>query len=304
MMQGFGAILALLALVLAAIVALKTPEQDAAATGTAIAAAAFTKTPTRTWTPTPTATWTPSGIPTLPPTATPFPPVAKNSHWKPVERDFDGVTMVQVPAGCFMMGSNDGEGDEKPVTRICFEAPFWLDKMEVTQAQFKRLGGQAANNPYFTGDNRPVEQITWFEARDFCARRVARLPTEAEWEYAARGPDNLVYPWGNSFDGEKLVYNRRGSQGSAEVASIVGGASWVGALDLSGNVWEWVSSLYRPLPVQDDGREDGTNASDARVVRGGSWNVVITDYLRVAYRGWYDPDYWFLNLGFRCVHSS
>jgi formylglycine-generating enzyme required for sulfatase activity len=162
-----------------------------------------------------------------------------------VVRDFGGVVMVLVPPGCFMLGSENGGGDEKPVNQQCFGKPFWIDRTEVTQSQFMQLGGQMAQAPYFKGNSRPVDSITWFEARDYCARRGARLPTEAEWEYAERGPDNLVYPWGNVWDEGKAVWSRSVSQGTAYVGSISNGASWVGATDMIGNVWEWTSSLYK-----------------------------------------------------------
>jgi iron(II)-dependent oxidoreductase len=230
--------------------------------------------------------------------------VSANNQWKAQVRSFDGVDMVLVPAGCFQMGSS-GEVDERPVTRICFEVAFWLDRTEVTQSQFRRLGGQAVSKPAFAGDNRPVEQITWFEARDFCAKRGARLPTEAEWEYAARGPDNLMYPWGNSFDGGKVVYNRTSSQGTADVGSKPAGASWVGALDLSGNVYEWVSSLYKPYPyAASDGREGNSGTSSARVLRGGAWVNADSSLLGGAYRHSDFPGFGYRISGFRCARSS
>ncbi|MCU0463837.1 MAG: SUMF1/EgtB/PvdO family nonheme iron enzyme, partial [Anaerolineae bacterium] len=167
--------------------------------------------------------------------------VTRNDDWTPVEREVDGVVMVLVPAGCFMMGSTIGDSDERPVHETCIEKPFWLDKTEVTQAQFAANGGMKANSNAFNGDNRPVEQITWFEAEAYCReQRGGRLPTEAEWEFAARGPDGLVYPWGYEFIAENVVYSQNSNRQTAEVGSRPGGESWVGALDLSGNVWEWV----------------------------------------------------------------
>jgi formylglycine-generating enzyme required for sulfatase activity len=222
---------------------------------------------------------------------------------KNVVQDFDGVPMVMVPPGCFMMGSENGESDEKPVTQICFDQSFWIDKYEVTQAQFKQFAGQAVQKPYFIGDNHPVEQITWFEARDFCAKRGARLPTEAEWEYAARGPDNLVYPWGNSFDGNKVVYGHNSGNQTANVGSKPGGASWVGALDMSGNVWEWTSSLYKPYPYKaDDGRESNSGTNGSRVLRGGSWRF-LENFLRAASRDRSGPTGEVSYDGFRCARS-
>jgi iron(II)-dependent oxidoreductase len=229
--------------------------------------------------------------------------VTANNQWRPQFQTFDGVEMAKVPPGCFLMGSPDGNGDEKPMSKICFEKPFWIDKTEVTQAQFKQFGGQAVRPPYFTGDNRPVEQITWSAARNFCVKRGARLPTEPEWEYAARGPDNLVYPWGNTFVAQKVIYYRSQEQGTANVGSIPDGASWIGAVDMSGNVWEWVSTIYKPYPYDaGDGRESNSDIGNAPVWRGGSYVEVDAANLRAAVRGWNGPA-WSHAFGFRCARS-
>jgi formylglycine-generating enzyme required for sulfatase activity len=275
-----------------------------------------TRTPTPTFTPTHTPTFTPTHTPTATFTPTPTPNatttlearatagIAANADWEPVEREFDGVTMVLVPAGCFMMGSEDGDSDERPAHEVCIEALFWLDKFEVTQADFERLGGVKAEANRFDGDARPVERITWVEAEAFCReRRGGRLPTEAEWEFAARGPDGLEYPWGSEFVAENVVFDDNANE-TADVGEGIrtAGASWVGAHDLSGNVWEWVSSLYRDYPYdRTDGRED-LAASGNRVLRGGSWNNT-QDYLRAAYRNVNSPDFWYYYFGLRCARS-
>lgn len=228
----------------------------------------------------------------------------------------DGVDMVLVPAGCFQMGNDpkgynfDGDSWELGVPdggQVCFDEPFWIDRTEVTQADFVRLNGSKANPNAFSGDNRPVENITWAEARDFCQLRGGRLPTEAEWEYAARGVDGLFFPWGNGFVSENAVWNRDPAQGTADVASIPVGASWVGAVDMSGNVWEWVNSLYVPYPYDvSDGREAdiGQSVESPRGLRGSSWFGDVDYLLRATLRGWSDPtivtDIW----GFRCARST
>jgi len=186
--------------------------------------------------------------------------VSNNTEWQAQYSDgfiqaFDGVEMVLVPVGCFQMGNDpegyayDGDSWEQGVPdggQVCFDEPFWIDRTEVRQGDFVRFDGTKANENAFSGDHRPVENITWSEARAFCQQRGARLPTEAEWEYAARGVDGLFFPWGNAFVSENTVWNRNPSQGTADVTSIATGASWVGAMDMSGNVWEWVNSLYLP----------------------------------------------------------
>jgi len=277
-----------------------------------------TLTPTNTPTPTPTATFTPTLTP-LPPTAPPtlspeelaLTPVTGNADWTAYEQDFDGVTMMLVPAGCFEMGGDPNAYDYGTNQNVadggqqCFDQPFWIDKTEVTNAQFATLHGVAANPSYWTDPNRPREKITWFEARDYCALRGARLPTEAEWEYAARGPDDWFFPWGNDFVADNVVYGDNSGGQTADVGSRQAGESWVGALDLSGNVWEWTGSIYRDYPYgAGDGREntDGNRTDVLRAVRGGSWYNFDLD-VRAASRYGDGPDVWCSIIGLRCVRS-
>jgi formylglycine-generating enzyme required for sulfatase activity/serine/threonine protein kinase len=244
-----------------------------------------------------------TGTPTETPAPTPIPAGTSNSVWTPQERDFDGVTMVLVPAGCFLMGSEDGD-NEKPVHEVCITKPFWLDKYEVSNGQFNSKGGQAGRPSTWTDINLPRESITWTEANAFCQLREARLPTEAEWEYAARGPQSLTYPWGNSFIADNVTYDGNSGGQTAPVESRPGGRSWVGAFNLSGNVWEWVadwydSGYYRSSPKDDP---TGPNTGDARVLRGGSWYIFGSN-VRGASRVGYTPDNRSLGNGFRCASS-
>jgi formylglycine-generating enzyme required for sulfatase activity len=266
-----------------------------------------------------------------------------NADWTPVVEEFDGVEMVLIPAGCFQMGSTDeqieamiqscesryGAGNcapslveaEGPRYEVCFSASYWLDRYEVSQGQFEQFGGQAEETPAFPGDNLPRENIRWREAQEYCEQRGARLPTEAEWEYAARGPDGWVYPWGNMFecnrgnfdDGTKVMAydviegggECDGFAATSPVGSFPAGASWVGALDMGGNVWEWVNSIYQPYPYSEtDGRESESDTSSARVFRGGSW---FTGSGRAANRGFAYPGSMLdgdFSLGFRCARST
>lgn len=259
-----------------------------------------------------------------------------NADWQPyiTVQSFDGVAMVLVPAGCFTMGSTDEQIEdailfdrprewfdaEQPAHEICFDTPFWIDLTEVTNAQFGSSGR-------WEGDQLPREMVSWDEAGAHCESRGARLPTEAEWEYAARGPDGLVYPWGDAFDGSRLNFCDAncvypwgvddstegpswkdtsvddGYARTAPVGSYPEGASWVGALDMSGNVWERTSSLYwwdYPYDA-DDGRENPDGA-DFRVVRGGSW-VEAADLLRSAYRSNRFSTSIYNDVGFRCARA-
>ncbi|MCB9436678.1 MAG: SUMF1/EgtB/PvdO family nonheme iron enzyme [Anaerolineales bacterium] len=256
--------------------------------------------------------------------------IAHNPDWTPYIHEFDGVEMVLVPAGCFVMGSTDEQLDyavstsrayvenEQPVAELCFEEPFWIDRYEVTNEQY----GSAASTctKYSSDPNQPRICINWFDAQAYCEGRGEgyRLPTEAELEYGARGPDAWVYPWGDDFDGRLVNFcdtnctfdgveaDETADDGyayTAPVGSYALGASWVGALDLSGNVWEWTSSLYADYPYdKDDGREALDDTNTIRVIRAGSWYV--SDYrTRAAYRNRYyayDEDY---GVGFRCARS-
>jgi formylglycine-generating enzyme required for sulfatase activity len=233
-------------------------------------------------------------------------PMTSNIAWTPVQQDFDGVTMVLVPTGCFMMGSTEGDADEEPVHRQCLETPYWIDRTEVTQADFDRVGGIKAQADAFEGDRRPVENITWFEAYNYCEERGARLPTEREWEYAARGPDSLVYPWGNEWGEDYAVWVDIANDHTANVGSLSRDISWIGAKDLTGNVWEWTSSIYESYPYDTlDGREEFmVDSTDIhRVARGGSWRDNRYN-LRAPFRMRKPPSEFGDDLGFRCVHSA
>ncbi|MBZ0291024.1 MAG: SUMF1/EgtB/PvdO family nonheme iron enzyme [Anaerolineae bacterium] len=243
--------------------------------------------------------------------------VSSNSEWQLVSSTLDGIPMVLVPAGCFNMGSNDeqllsafqqcemelGTGQcqmawfekETPSTNICFDQPFWIDQTEITNEQYGSSGS-------FSGNNAPRDNISWFNALEYCEARGGRLPTEAEWEYAARGPDNLTYPWGNTFVPEYTIFDDGNTLLPDVVGMRTGGASWVGALDLSGNLREWTSSIFSETnyPYNSaDGREN-TDIFAPRTVRGGSW-ITIPVSLRAMDRLGVDPNTTDWNIGFRCV---
>ena len=254
-----------------------------------------------------------------------------NGDWIPVVQHFDGVPMVLVPAGCFNMGSAAEQVDEAyrdfvhqfsedsevrkifngemPQHKQCFAEAFWMDQFPVTQGDFARLNGQKSNADRFVGANRPVEIINWFEANRFCEVRGGRLPSEAEWEWAARGPDNLIYPWGNEWNEDYLVWNRDESQGTADVGSIPEGASWVGAQDFLGNVWEWTLSIYDqelyPYPYDaNDGRNLTEIPESKRVLKGGAWSSITVAAFRAAYRTSSRPQSRYYSLGFRCMRPA
>lgn len=229
-------------------------------------------------------------------------PVLLNTDWTPIEREFDGVMMVLVPVGCFMMGGT-GNSNEQPIHEQCFDTPFWIDKYEVTQGDFARLGGVRSRPVGYVGNNRPVENILWAEARDFCQLRGGRLPTEPEWEYAARGVEGWLFPWGNDFLGSHVVHKNNSGDRPNEVGTRPAGASWVGALDMSGNVWEWMLSEYRSYPYDTTDGRDNWEMLGGRVLRGGSWNNTVTN-LRTPKRFWNYASNWDVSFGFRCVRHE
>jgi|GEM_PF-1067258 len=221
-------------------------------------------------------------------------PILTNNEWgSPIVREFNDIQMVLVPAGCFMMGSEDGSSDETPVHEQCFDKPFWIDRYEVTNENYGSVGCEAESSE----PNQPRNCVNWFDARDYCEARGARLPTEPEWEYAARGPDNLVYTWGNIYNSAFVVNSAFLDDGISQVGSRPEGASWVGALDMIGNVSEWTSSLYGDYEYSN-AYEDSDNTEDVRVWRGG---LGSENFLRVAKRFSSSPLNVNLLIGFRCA---
>jgi iron(II)-dependent oxidoreductase len=215
---------------------------------------------------------------------------------------FDGVEMALVPAGCFMMGSEGGPTPERPSHEQCFEEPFWIDRYEVTN-------GQYGSTDLVPENTLPKTDVGWFEAQAHCESRGARLPTEAEWEYAARGPDGLAYPWGDSYlAGNIVLYGNMSHWPNepAPVGSKPEGASWVMAQDLSGNAFEWVHSISTDYPYHpDDGREIDGSGDDTslRVVRGGvvpAGDEFATQSTR-RFAAYPDDPPWFV--GFRCARD-
>jgi formylglycine-generating enzyme required for sulfatase activity len=227
--------------------------------------------------------------------------------------------MVFVPAGEFWMGSedsnSDADDDEKPKHKV-YEDAFWIDKTEVTNAQYRKCvdtgacsppegSGSATRNTYYGNpdfDDYPVINVTWHQAQQYAEWVGARLPTEAEWEYAASGPNGYIYPWGNNLPNDSLA-NHRGFVGdTTAVGSYPDGASWFGALDMAGNVWEWTSSLYRDYPYDaTDGRED-LDATGYRVLRGGAFGDAARA-VRCADRVGDSPDLKYNSVGFRLAAS-
>ncbi len=190
--------------------------------------------------------------------------------------------MVRIPAGPFVMGSDDRLADEGPAHRV--ELPdYWIDRYEVTNLQYKafidatghRSPRHFRNRTYPAGKvDHPVTFVSWYDARDYCRWAGKRLPTEQEWEKAARGTDARIYPWGNEFAIERantpVRWVRLGRQGdTTPIGAFPEGRSPYGLEDMSGNVWEWTSSWYLPHPGNTQPSENYGHIY--KVLKGGSW---------------------------------
>ncbi len=245
-----------------------------------------------------------------------------------VRTDTHGIKQVWVPAGCFTMGTDDAGalirtlnapswvrrslGYEAPAHEVCLTSGYWIDQFEVTNKAFQAFvedGGYTHLDlwsddgkawlsqqnpdelPTKCDDQEPDHPrvcITWYEAEAYAHWRGGRLATEAEWEYAARGPKSLMFPWGNEWDEKRA--NVVGSTGLMAVGSFPKGVSWVGAYDMAGNAMEWVQDWlsldYPKLKVRDNpqGPETGTQ----KIEKGGWWgsNPFVA---RSSYKHYEDP---------------
>jgi formylglycine-generating enzyme required for sulfatase activity len=224
------------------------------------------------------------------------------------------VELVRIEGGTFSMGSNDGDADEKPVHEVTF-SPYLMARTETTNAAFAEFveatGARKPRNPQWSPDyfdsspEYPVVNVSWQEAKAFCEWAGLRLPTEAEWEFAAVGDTGGTYPWGNEAPGAggtwRAVHDAKddGFAQDAPVGSLEAGISPFGMRDMSGNVWEWTADGYRPYSA--DAQTDPEPASGSeKVLRGGSWTS-SADAIRAANRYKLPANTRRHNIGFRCA---
>jgi eukaryotic-like serine/threonine-protein kinase len=253
----------------------------------------------------------------------------------------NGMVLLYVPAGKFTMGTKaedalaecekyrrdcqlDWYKDEEPPHSVELDA-FWIDQTEVTNAMYAKcvkdgkcdppgvtkipsfvptypLGYSYYGNSEF--DNYPVIYVSWNDAKAYCLWAVRRLPTEAEWEKAARGTDGRTYPWGNEGPNYSLV--NYGSGYTTEVGKYLDGASPYGALDMAGNATEWVADWYSDTYYANSpiSNPSGPDKGHSRVLRGGSWIAASTFSVRSTSRGFYATAQISSDVGFRCALSA
>jgi formylglycine-generating enzyme required for sulfatase activity len=226
------------------------------------------------------------------------------------------ANQVPIPGGTFSMGSEHGNADQEPVHQVTLSA-FCIDKTEVTVAAYRacvqagKCRSPADNQSACTWggsgtDQHPINCVDWNQANTFCAWAGGRLPTEAEWEYAARGSDGRKYPWGNRAP-SPIRLNMSGTadgwERTAPVGSYPKGASPFGVLDMAGNVWEWTADKYYDeySPEPETNPQNPGDDSSSRVARGGSWSSVDPAEVRAASRKEFQPD---AKLGVRCARAA
>ena len=247
--------------------------------------------------------------------------------------EIDGKVMVRIPAGEFLMGTRPEDRDsaleERPQHTVMLDE-FWIDKTETTNAQYQQCVEAGAcrpperaisyTRPSYYGDEEfadyPVIWVNWHDAQAYCQWAGKRLPTEAEWEKAARGPEPRRYPWGEEWpDGRRVnmcdincEFDDRqididdGFADTSPVGHYPEGANPFGLLDMAGNVWEWVHDWYADDYYEWTTKENpqGPQYGEERVMRGGAWNMWQID-LRTAAREKGFPHLTYPNVGFRCA---
>ena len=264
-------------------------------------------------------------------------------------RDLDNMTQVYVPKGTFQMGSPqktvDADSNETPQHAVTLDG-FWIDKTEVTVLQFKKFAAETGyvttaesegGGFVYTGEfemveganwrhpqgpltkaknDYPVTHVSWYDAKSYCEWAGGLLPTEAQWEYAARGSTGTIYPWGNHLEEGALNYcdencalqwndptYNDGYAQAAPVGSYPSGHSWVGALDMAGNVWEWVLDWQGDYAAVDEINPTGPESGEKKVLRGGGW-VSGSNSVRSAFRGGNAPNTRGDFDGIRCVSAD
>ncbi|WP_244560114.1 formylglycine-generating enzyme family protein [Ensifer aridi] len=229
-----------------------------------------------------------------------------------------GNPLIEIPAGPFVFGRDDGPENERP-RRVVEGQSFQINRTEITNRQYARFVEATGHRPAFYAghpvlglDDRPVVGVSWADADAYCRHYGLSLPSEEQYERAARGAAGKAFPWGSAAPDETRVNAgaevccsadaRDGYPMTAPADAFASGASGEGVFNLVGNVWEWTKDVY--APYERSGEEAQSATGTFRVLRGGSWNS-DPSHLTTTYRLAYDPDFRFsANGGFRCVRSE
>ena len=221
--------------------------------------------------------------------------------------------MAYVPAGEFIMGSNERWDDESP-EYVEKTGAFFIDLYEVTNQDYGNfVSATHRESPHHwpngeipkNKEKHPVVYVNWFDANDYCKWAGKRLPTEEEWEKGARGEEGLIYPWGNEWTPKKSNNPYKHSTGTEPIGSYPGGKSPYGLYDMSGNVWEWVDSHYLPHPGNTVPRKE--YGKDKRILKGGSWFDCLSYGCGLSApafnRSFFTPEVRNNSFGFRCAKT-
>ncbi|MBM3137342.1 MAG: formylglycine-generating enzyme family protein [Chloroflexi bacterium] len=270
------------------------------------------------------ATATPEPTPTLEPTptmawiSTPLPAPADLANYTPAFNPVTGMELVYVPAGEFLMGSADTDTNrdiysEEPQHKVYLDA-YWISKTQVTNAMFNecvssgicKYSVSKTTNPNYLDplfNNHPVVYISWSMAQTYCTWTGGRLPTEAEWEKAARGPEGQRFPWGSEL--ARIKFANAGDEigNTTPVGSFPYGKSFYGALDMGGNVREWVSDWYAPeyFKISPQINPQGPEEGEKKVLKGACYQDPWR-YSRAANRLSHEPESPGAVRGFRCAY--
>lgn len=249
--------------------------------------------------------------------------VACNGRLPEEIKDKKGVSMHLVPAGEFKMGVVDGQQEAGPVHTVKLD-DFYIDKYEVTNSLYKACvdaGGciPPQSSEFYDNPNYaefPVVNVDWYMAAAYCAWRGTALPTEAQWEKAARGTDERIYPWGNDISCKEANYfdnsiPQNCGDGLVKVGTYSAGVSPYGVYEMAGNAIEWVADWYEgDVSINDryyanspSSNPQGPATGDRKVIRGGSWRNIPFD-LRTTTRNWDYPSVFHFTIGFRCAKST
>jgi formylglycine-generating enzyme required for sulfatase activity len=229
--------------------------------------------------------------------------------------------MRLIPGGVFIMGTSNGKANESPEHEVAL-SPFSIDMHEVTNAQYDSCVAAGNCTPAHDNDGKcvawngrsfmrvrlsqrdrdlqaPVVCITWYQARDYCNFKGKKLPSEAQWEYAALAGGNTAYAWGN--EPPDSLRCAQASGGKPKRAESFAANPW-GLFDMTGNVWEWVNDRYQPdyYMTSDINDPPGSDVGQYRVIRGGGW-YSGPEQLRIRNRHWFEPSFGEVSIGFRCA---